>query len=357
MRPRNLSDHIEYRAGHSIEEVARELGRDPEEFVKLASNENMFGPSPAAAKTIEESAEDAHHYPTADHQDLREALAKRWDVTSEQVWLANGGDGVIDYLHRAILEPGDEVLVPTPGFSYYGMSARYHHAEVAEYDITTMDGFALTAERVLEAYSGERIIYITSPHNPSGGRFALKDVKKIAAETEDETLIAVDEAYGEFTDAPSAVDIVHDRTDIAVLHTFSKAYGLAGLRLGYALVPTEWADAYARVNTPFAASLLACRAGLAALDDNTHVEQTIETARWSREYMTEFIEAPTYESHGNFLLVEVGEASAIAESMRERGVIIRDCSSLGLPECVRITCGTKDETKYAVRTLNEILSS
>ncbi|WP_435096807.1 histidinol-phosphate transaminase [Halarchaeum sp. P4] len=356
MRPRDLSDHVEYRAGRGIEEVARELGRDPEEFVKLASNENMFGPSPAAAEVIEASAEEVHHYPTADHQDLTDALAADWGVTAEQVWLANGGDGALDYLHRATLEPGDEVLVPTPGFSYYGMSARFHHGDVAEYEVTADDGFELTAERVLDAYDGERVVYLTSPHNPSGGRFTLDDVERIAEETDAETLVVVDEAYGEFTDAPSAVDLVRDRDDVAVLRTFSKAYGLAGLRLGYALVPEEWADAYARVNTPFAASFLACRAGLAALEDDAHVEQTVETARWSREYMAEHIDAPTYESHGNFLLVDVGDATAVAEAMQERGVIVRDCSSFGLPECIRVTCGTEAETKRAVRELNEVLA-
>ncbi|GGN23221.1 histidinol-phosphate transaminase [Halarchaeum nitratireducens] len=370
MRPRDLSDHVEYRAGRGIEEVARELGRDPEEFVKLASNENMFGPSPAAVDAVEASADEVHHYPTADHQDLTAAIAERWGVADEQVWLANGGDGALDYLSRAALEPGDAVLVPAPGFAYYGMSARFHHGEVAEYDVTGDDGFTLTADAVLDAYDGERIVHLTSPHNPSGARFALDAIERIAEETREETLVVVDEAYGEFADAPSAVGLVEGRDDadashatshaprddVAVLRTFSKAYGLAGLRLGYAIVPESWAEAYARVNTPFAASVVACRAGLAALDDDEHVEQTVEMARWSRTYMAEHVDAPTYESHANFLLVEVGDASAVAEALQERGVIVRDCSSFGLPECVRITCGTEAETERAVRELNEVLA-
>ncbi|GAA0658718.1 histidinol-phosphate transaminase [Salarchaeum japonicum] len=371
MHPRDLSDHVEYQAGRGIEEVARELGRDPSEFVKLASNENMFGPSPLGAEAVRETATDVHHYPTADHADLVARIADEWDVTDDQVWLANGGDGALDYLARATLEPGDDVLVPDPGFSYYGMTARFHHGGVSTYPVERDDGFSLTADAVLDAYDGERVVFLTSPHNPSGGRFTLDAVEEIAEETDEETLVVVDEAYGEFTDAPTAIDLVRTRDgvagsnpaasrakrdDVVVLRTFSKAYGLAGLRLGYAVVPEAWADAYRRVNTPFAANLVACRAGLAALEDDEHVERTVETAAWAREYMTEHIDARVFESHGNFVLVEVGDAAAVADALKRRGVIVRDCTSFGLDDCIRITCGTKEETETVVAELNEVLA-
>jgi histidinol-phosphate aminotransferase len=369
MEPRDLSAHVEYQAGRGIEEVARELGFDPDDLVKLASNENPFGPSPAAVEAIRDAAGNASTYPKASHTDLTARLADRWNVSDEQVWLANGGDGALDYLSRAMLDPGDTVLVPSPGFAYYGMSARYHHGEVNEYRLSAEDGFSLTADSVLSQYDGERIVYLTSPHNPSGGRFSLGAVTEIAEETDEETLVLVDEAYGEYADAPSAISLLSERDDgdapshraarddVAVLRTFSKAYGLAGVRLGYAVVPEEWADAYARVNTPFAASELACRGGLAALTDDDHVEKSVETARWARRYVYENLDAPTWESHGNFVLADVGDASAVAEAVQERGVIIRDCTSFGLPDCVRITCGTEAETRRAVRELNEVLSS
>ncbi|WP_276301195.1 histidinol-phosphate transaminase [Halorussus lipolyticus] len=356
MEPRDLSSHTVYQAGRGIEEVARELGLNPDDLVKLASNENPFGPSPAAVEAIEDAAGSANSYPKASHADLTEKLADEWGVESAQVWLGNGGDGVLDYLARATLEPGDTVLVPEPGFAYYGMSARFHHGEVEQYRVSKMEDFALTAETVLDDYDGERIVYLTSPHNPTGKRFDLDAIKEIADETGDHTLVVVDEAYGEFADAPSAVELLEDRDDIAVLRTFSKVYGLAGVRLGYGIVPEEWADAYARVNTPFAASEIACRAGLSALDDDDHAEKTVETAEWAREYMYEHLDAPTWESHGNFVLAEVGDAETVADELQRRGVIVRDCSSFGLPECVRITCGTKDETRRAVSELNEVLS-
>ena len=362
MQPRDLSEHVAYEAGRGIEEVARELGREPEEFVKLASNENPHGPSPAATVAIREAASSASSYPKAAHADLTAALADQWDVESEQVWLGNGGDGAIDYLHRAALEPGDTVLVPTPGFAYYGMSSRFHHGDVREYPLSKADDFEQTAETVLEAYDGDRLVWVTSPHNPSGSTMALEEIERLAEETAEETLVVVDEAYGEFADRESALTLIEGRDgfsardDVAVLRTFSKAYGLAGVRLGYAVVPDEWAEAYTRVNTPFAASELACRAGLAALEDDEHVSRTIETARDSREYMREELDAHVWESEGNFVLVDVGNASAVSEEMQERGVIVRDCTSFGLPGCIRITCGTEAETERAVETLNEILS-
>ncbi|QCW02038.1 histidinol-phosphate transaminase [Natrinema pallidum] len=361
MQPRDLSDHVAYEAGRGIEEVARELDRDPSEFIKLASNENPHGPSPAAAVAIRETASSVSSYPKAAHADLTTAVAGRWNVTDDQVWLANGGDGAIDYLHRTTLDPDDAVLVPTPGFAYYGMSSRFHHGDVREYELSKADDFTQEADAVLEAYDGERVIWVTSPHNPTGSTMPLAEIERLADETDEETLIAVDEAYGEFADGESAIalldgwDEFEARDDVAVLRTFSKAYGLAGVRLGYAVVPDEWADAYARVNTPFAASELACRAGLAAIDDEEHVVRTVETTRESRAYMRDDIDAHVWESQGNFVLVDVGDASAVAAEMQERGVIVRDCSSFGLPGCVRITCGTEDETERAVETLNDVL--
>ncbi|MDQ2051939.1 histidinol-phosphate transaminase [Natronolimnohabitans sp. A-GB9] len=362
MQPRDLSDHVAYEAGRGIEEVARELDRDPSEFVKLASNENPHGPSPAAAVALREAASSVSSYPKAAHADLTAAVADRWSVADEQVWLANGGDGAIDYLSRATLEPDDTVLVPTPGFAYYGMSARFHHGDVREYALSKAEEFEQTAAGVLESYDGDRIVYLTSPHNPSGSTIALPEIETIAEETDDDTLVVVDEAYGEFADRDSAIALIEGRDgfdardDVAVLRTFSKAYGLAGVRLGYAVVPDSWADAYARVNTPFAASELACRAGLAALDDEEHVERTVETARESREYMREEIDAHVWESEGNFVLVDVGDAETVAETMQRRGVIVRDCTSFGLPGCIRITCGTDEETERAVETCNEVLA-
>ena len=370
MEPRDLSDHSVYRAGRGIEEVARDLGLDPDDLVKLSSNENVLGPSPKAAAAIREHADSVHQYPKTSHTDLIERLADDWAVEPEQVWLANGGDGVLDCLSRALLRPGDRVLVPRPGFAYYAMSARYHHGEVATYRLPKSEDFAQTADNVLDAYEGERIVVVTSPHNPTGSVMPLDDVERLAEATDEETLVLVDEAYGEFADVESAVPLVRERDDVAVLRTFSKAYGLAGLRLGYGLVPEDWADAYARVHTPFDTGELSCRAGLAALDDDEHIERTVEMVESAREYLYENLDARTWESHGNFVLAEVGEGrspsgersgtasgEAITDAAQREGIIVRDCSSFGLPDCVRITCGTAEQMERAVSVLNEVIDA
>jgi histidinol-phosphate aminotransferase len=355
MQPRDLSDLSPYVPGRGAEEVARELGLDPDDLTKLSSNENPHGPSPAAVEAIRAAAPTVNVYPKASHTDLGEAVADRWGVTPERVWIAPGADGAIDYLSRACLDPGDRMLVPDPGFSYYPMSARYHHGEVTTYELSKADDFAQTPTTVLDAYDGERMVYLTTPHNPTGAEFSREAIVEVTESVDEHTLVVVDEAYGAYTRAPSSVALTDEHDNLAVLRTFSKAYGLAGLRVGYTVVPEAWAAAYARVNTPFAANELACRAALAALDDDDHLERTVETARWARAYLRENLDAPTWESGGNFVLAEVGDAAAVAEATKRRGVIVRDCSSFGLPDCVRVSCGTRESTPRAVETINAVL--
>ena len=354
MQPRDLSAHSPYVPGRGVEEVARDLGMEPEELTKLSSNENPHGPSPAAVDVLREYAPQVHVYPKASHTDLTDRLATEWDLSAEQVWVSAGADGSLDYLSRAMLDPGDRVLVPEPGFSYYGMTARYHHGTVASYELAKADGFAQTADGVMAAYDGERIVYVTTPHNPTGSELPRAELTSLLDRVDDHTLVVVDEAYGEYSTRESAATLLDEFENLAVTRTFSKAYGLAGLRIGYALVPAAWGDAYARVNTPFAANELACRAARAALDDDAHLEKTVETARWAREYIHDELDAHTWESAGNFVLCDVGDASAVADASQRAGVIVRDCTSFGLPACIRVSTGTREATRRAVEVLNRV---
>ncbi|WP_435115408.1 histidinol-phosphate transaminase [Halolamina sp. C58] len=356
MQPRDLSAHVEYVPGRGVEEVARDLGLDPDELVKLSSNENPHGASPAAVDAVRGAAEEISVYPKAAHTDLTADLADYWNVDTEQVWVSPGADGAIDYLSRAMLDPDDPVLVPDPGFSYYGMSARYHHGDVHTYELSKAEGFEMTADTVLDAYDGERMVFVTSPHNPTGATMAREEIETLLRTVGDDSLVVIDEAYGEFAEEPSAVDLLDDYENLAILRTFSKAYGLAGLRIGYALVPAAWGDAYAKVSTPFAASEMALRAAMAALADDAHVEKSVESAEWARAHIHDHLDAPTFDSEANFVLCDVGDGSAVAEAAQREGVIVRDCSSFGLPGCVRISCGTEAETRRAVETLNDVLA-
>jgi len=356
MQPRDLSAHEAYVPGRGAEEVARDLGVDPGDLIKLSSNENPHGPSPAAVEAIEATAPTVNVYPKASHTDLTARIAERWGLDAEQVWVSPGADGGIDYLSRAFIEPGDAVLVPDPGFAYYPMSTRYHHGEVTTYPLRRSEGFEQTAAGVLDAYDGERIVHVTTPHNPTGATFPPAELRELAEGVDDHTLVAVDEAYGEYARDPSAIELLDDYDNVAVLRTFSKAYGLAGLRVGYAAVPSAWADAYAKVNTPFAANEVACRAALAALDDDDHLELSVDTARWARGYYRENLDVPTWPSGANFVLCDVGDGAAVAAACQRRGVIVRDTASFGLPGCVRLSCGTREETEAAVETLNEVVA-
>lgn len=352
---RDLSDHTEYVPGKGATEVARERGLDPDNVLVLSSNENALGPSDAAVASITSAAPGIHRYPKSSHIDLTQALADRWQVNTEQIWLANGGDGALDYLSRAIIRPGDRVLVPNPGFAYYAMSARFHHGTASQYSLSKADDFRLTAEMILAAFSDERIIYITSPHNPTGSTIAIDEIERIADATPTDTIVVVDEAYGAFSSVDSAVSLVQSRDDVAVLRSFSKLYGLAGIRLGYAIVPPSWQDAYSRINTPFSVSELACQAGRAALTDSDHVTKTIEMTQNGRELIRGSVDAPSWPSGGNFILVDVGDAARVTDALVDRGVIVRDCTSFGLPSCIRLTTAPEPDLRRAVSALNSVM--
>ncbi|MCX2819736.1 histidinol-phosphate transaminase [Haladaptatus sp. F3-133] len=352
---RDLSELDEYVPGRGVEEVAREHGLDPDELAKLASNENPLGPPPAVEEAVREAAPTVNVYPTALHEDVRGEVAEAVGAPVENVVLGAGADGVFDTVGRAVLEDGDGVLTPSPGFSYYGMSARNLGGYESSYGLRTDDGgFGYDAGRIVDAYDGEKIVYITAPNNPTGTDTTVETVERVADEVDG--LVFVDEAYHEFSDRESAVPLALERDDVAVARTFSKAYGLAGLRVGYGVLPDGMASAYRKVVTPFCVGGVSLRAASAALGDDGHVTETVELARWGREYMTENLDAPTYDTAANFVLVDVSpcDASEVAGELERRGVIVRDTTSFGLPECIRVSVGTREETRRAVREINDV---
>lgn len=351
---RDLSALEEYVPGRGVDEVAREHGMEPDDLAKLASNENPLGPPPAAVDAIHDAADGVNVYPTALHNDVREAVAEHAGAPPENVVLGPGADGVFDTVGRAVLEDGDCVLTPYPGFSYYGMSARNLGGYERSYSLEEEDGFEYDARRIAEAHEGEKIVYITTPNNPTGTTATLDEVERVADAVDG--LVFVDEAYWEFSDRESAVRLALERDDVAVARTFSKAHGLAGLRVGYGVVPDEIASAYRKVVTPFCVGSVSLKAARAALGDEDHLRDSVELARWGREYMAENLDAPTYDTEANFVLADVSphDAGDVAQELERRGVIVRDTTSFGLSECIRVSVGTREETERAVEEINDV---
>ncbi len=350
---RDLGHLEEYVPGRGVDEVAREHGLDPDEMVKLASNENPLGPPPAAKEAILGNVDDASVYPTALHEDVKEKIADYVEAPVENTVLGAGADGVFDTVCRACIEDGDEILCPEPGFSYYRMAAENVGGVANSYPIPKEDGFRYSADVVVDSYRGEKIVYLTTPNNPTGSVLSLDEIEHVADNVDG--LVFVDEAYWEFSSHDTAVDLV-DRGDVAVARTFSKAWGLAGMRFGYAVVPDDLAEAYRKVVTPFSVGTLTLHAAKAALYDREHLEDTLGLVEWGREYLTEELDLDVYPSEANFVLVDVSPRNAgdVAGELERRGVIVRDTTSFGLPECIRVNVGPREDTRHAVEVINDV---
>ena len=245
---KEIFDIEEYVPGRSIEEIASTYGLKPESIIKLGSNENPLGPSPKAVKALIEAAPGANIYPSADAHELREALSKYTGFPVSNIVASGPGmDGLLDGLCRIIIEKGDEVIVPIPTFSYYELPARACGAEPVF--IRRNQDFSLNPEKILEAVSPRtKIIFLCSPNNPSGNLLPEADLRKIIENTD--ALVFVDEAYVEFADRNLAA-LVNEYDNVAVGRTFSKVFGLAGLRLGYGIMPEWLTKEYLRAATPF----------------------------------------------------------------------------------------------------------
>jgi histidinol-phosphate aminotransferase len=347
---KEIFDIAEYVPGKSIEEIASAYGLKPESIIKLGSNENPLGPSPKAVQALIEAAPGANIYPSADAHELREALSKYTGFPVPNIVASGPGmDGLLDGLCRIIIEKGDEVIVPTPTFSYYELPARACGGKPVF--IRRNPDFSVDPEKVLKAVSSRtKIIFLCSPNNPSGNLLPEADLRKIVENTH--ALVFVDEAYVEFADRNLA-GLVKEYDNLVIGRTFSKVFGLAGLRLGYGIMPEWLAKEYLRAATPFSVSLPALRAGLAALSDADHLNKSVNLAREGREYLKEKIPFKVYPSQSNFVLVDVSplKAKKVTESLLKKGIIVRPCDSFreAGDSFIRVTVGTPEQNEKVVR--------
>lgn len=349
---------VAYQPGKPIEETARELGLHPDDIVKLASNENPLGPSPKAVEAISAAAAGAHIYPDGAAFRLRSAIAHFCGVEFNQTIVGTGSSEVIELLCHALLNPDTEVVAAKHAFSMYPIMAKLFGASYKE--VPNKPDWSHDLNGFLDAVTDKtRIVFITNPTNPVGTVIGQEEIDAFMDKVPAHVLVCFDEAYREFSDnPPDTLKFVHEGRNVIVLRTFSKAYGLAGLRVGYGIAPENVCGMLHKARAPFNLHVLAQEAALAALEDEEHVRRTVENNTAGMRFYEEAFQEMGLEwipSQGNFILVKVGQGRKVFEDMLAKGVIVRAQDGYGLPEWIRISVGTPRENARCIQVLQEVL--
>ena len=344
-----------YQPGRPIEEVARELGMPAREIIKLASNENPNGPSPAALRAMEQALRQLHLYPDGNAFYLKQKLAAKLGVTPAHLILGNGSNEIIEFVGHALLGPGGEVVVSQYCFAVYPIVTHMFGASLVTVPAA---GYGHDLEAMARAITPRtRVVFVANPNNPTGTLLPAGAILKFLDRVPPGVLLVMDEAYIEFLEDPC--DLVQRvlegrHPNLLLMRTFSKIYGLAGLRLGYGLGHPELVASLEKVRQPFNINSIAQAGALAALDDTSHVAQTRAGNLAGLRYFEEAFRAAGLEyvpSAANFILVRVGDGQRVFQSMQRRGVITRPMAGYGLPEFIRISVGTPEENRRCVEAL------
>jgi histidinol-phosphate aminotransferase len=344
--------------GKSIASAARELGLT--RFIKLASNESLVGPSPLAVAAIQRSLAEIHRYPEDSSHDLKLALARRHGVQPGNILLGTGADEVLLLLGQLFLEPGDECLFPHPSFSLYRKSAQVMGAKLVE---SPLRGDSIDVEDLLARVTPRtKLVFLCVPNNPTGHLLPSSEVLSFLDRLPGHVFPVIDEAYAEFVDDPGfreAVDMFRQGRQLAAIRTFSKIYGIAGLRVGYAVVPEELSTTADGIRNSFNVNSLAQAAALAALEDRQHVERTREATFAGRRQLQEGLQElglRPIPSQTNFVCVDVRrDAQELFQRLLRRGLIIRPLGTFSMPRHIRITVGTREENRELLEALAEEL--
>jgi histidinol-phosphate aminotransferase len=343
-----------YVPGKPIEELQRELGLT--RVIKLASNENPLGPSPKAMAVINDVVATLHRYPDGGAFRLRQAIADRWKVSVDQVILGNGSDEILGLLARTFLSPGDEAVMADQTFVIYRMEVMAAHGKAVEvplvdwrHDVTAMSD-AIT-ERT-------RLLFLCNPNNPTGTMVSADEVAKLVAGLPEHVLVVFDEAYFEYvrsSEFPDSMAYVKNGRNAIVLRTFSKIYGLAGLRIGYGVTTPEIANFLNRVRPPFNVNSLAQRAALAALDDDEHVAKSRALNQAGMDQVMSGLRAlglAPVSSETNFIYVDVGrDGRRVFDALLRLGVIVRHIEG----RMIRVTIGRAEENSTFLTALTQVL--
>lgn len=350
-----------YPPGKPVEEVQRELGLS--EITKLASNENPYGPSPRALEAVRANLHELHLYPESRCYYLRLKLAERLGVAPESLFFGNGSDEIVALMTAAFLDSSSNIVVSEHTFVRYEMGAMAMGAQVRRVPLRDwrhdVDGLLAAVD------SDTRMVFIANPENPVGSAVGSDEVRRLVEGLPRNVIFVLDEAYYEFARAwdeyPESIGWLADFPNLVVTRTFSKAYGLAGLRVGYAVGNPEIWDVVDRIRPPFNVSRLAQDAALAALDDVEHLERTINGNRAGLEYLYDAFDGLGLEyvpSYANFVLVDMKRpATALYESLLGRGVIVRPMGIYNLPNHLRMSVGLPEENEILVEALTQVLHS
>ncbi len=351
---------VPYEPGKPIEELQRELGIG--EPVKLASNENPLGPSPLAIAAVKAAISELNRYPDGGSWALRERVAARHLVPANQIFMASGSVEVLNLLAFLFIRPGLNVVFTQHGFAIYPLAAA---AAGGESKIVPMrPGYQFDLDGIAAAIDANtRIVLLDNPNNPTGSIFRRAEWEKFLARVPDHVVIVADEAYFEFVRDPDYPDSLryHDgQRMIVTLRTFSKIFGLAGLRVGYAISSPAIIRLLNNVRQPFNVTSLAQIAALAAMDDTEHVRNTLRVNAEGMAYLTgEFtrLGIDYVSSHANFILADVADGRAVFDRLLKHGVIVRPVGGYGLPRHVRISVGLGEENRRLVAALEQVLSA
>ncbi|MGH7859287.1 MAG: histidinol-phosphate transaminase [Candidatus Binatia bacterium] len=354
-----LASLMPYQPGKPVEEVEREYGiRDS---IKLASNENPLGPSPKAVAALRQAAAGVHRYPDGGCYYLNEKIAAKLGVSTDRVLLTNGSNEVLELLARLFLRPGDDAVMSDQAFVVY---ASVVQAAAGIPRPVPLRDFTHDLESMAAAVRpSTRIVYLGNPNNPTGTIYRRQAFEKLLRSIRKDVVIVADEAYFEYVEDPDYPDSLRYQEPgrlLVTVRTFSKIYGLAGLRIGYGVAPAELNAALDRIRQPFNVNSLAQAGALAALDDDEHVERSRRVNREGKRFLAAELDAmgiAYVPTEANFVLVRVGDGAGVCEALLREGVIVRPMGGYGFPEHVRVTIGTESENRRFLASLRKVLAA
>jgi histidinol-phosphate aminotransferase len=351
-----LRDLVSYEPGKPVEDVARELGLQPHEIIKLASNENPLGPSPKALAAMREALERSHFYPDGGAYYLREAIAQKFGFARSNVILGCGSNEIIEFIGKAFLNPGDEIVTARHAFVVYKLMATLFGATTVE---VADPNFSHDLDAMVAAVTPKtKEVFVANPNNPTGTLVSQEEIDRFMDKVPDHVVVVFDEAYYEFLEnPPDTLKFVREGRNVVVLRTFSKIQGLANLRIGYGLARPDLIDVLQKTRQPFNVNGIAQAGALAGLLDDEHQRKTREITIEGRDFLQREFGAMGLEyvpSFANFILVKVGDSKAVFKALEKKGVIVRDMTSYGLPEWIRVSIGTMPQNERFLAELKAL---